>query len=73
MTLQWCLVIILGICIECILKRSKGLLAGSFFLKRREWEKKNIRFCFFTTEKIAIFAIAFADMAQLVEQRIRNA
>ena len=73
MTLQWCLVIILGICIECILKRSKGLLAGSFFLKKKRAGEKNIRFCFFTTEKIAIFAIAFADMAQLVEQRIRNA
>ena len=43
------------------------------FFQKEESGRKNIRFCFFTTEKIAIFAIAFADMAQLVEQRIRNA
>ena len=54
-------------------KALQRFAGGIVFFKKKRAGEKNIRFCFFTTEKIAIFAIAFADMAQLVEQRIRNA
>ncbi len=52
----------------CPRATSFGVSRGFFIKKERKtWQN------FVRTKKVTIFALAIADMAQLVEQRIRNA